>query len=202
MSDSTSDIRIVAVRGSVRPGNATSKVLEIVADEIRKDPDITLDVVDPATLHLAFPGQESNSSDARDLQKLVKRATGVILSTPEYHGGFSSVIKLVIENLGFPSALAGKPVALLGVAAGQIGAIKSLEALRSVCSHVGALVLPGPVSVASVRTVLDAEGRITDERTEKMVRGLGRNLIDHIHSHICPAVALEAMVRGNALSSC
>jgi len=195
-------IIIVAIRGSVRPGNATSKVLDVAADEIRKDPRITLEIVDPADLNLPFPGEESDSTDARDLQELVKSATGVILSTPEYHGGFSSVMKLVIENLGFPSVLAGKPVALLGVAAGQIGAIKSLEALRSVCSHVGALVLPGPVSVANVRTVLDAEGNITDERTEKMVRGLGTNLIDHIHSHVCPAVALEAMVRGEALSSC
>ncbi len=202
MTKDASGIRIVAVKGSVRPGNATSKVLDIVADEIRKDSRLTLDIVDPANLDLPFPGEESDSDDARDLQELVKSATGVILSTPEYHGGFSSVIKLVIENLGFPSALAGKPVALLGVAAGQIGAIKSLEALRSVCSHVGALVLPGPVSVANVRTVLDAEGNITDERTEKMVRGLGTNLIDHIHSHVCPAVALEAMVRGEALSSC
>ena len=202
MSKDASGIRIVAVKGSVRPGNATSKVLDIVADEIRKDSRITLDIVDPAHLDLPFPGEESDSDDARDLQELVKSATGVILSTPEYHGGFSSVIKLVIENLGFPSALAGKPVALLGVAAGQIGAIKSLEALRGVCSHVGALVLPGPVSVANVRSVLDTEGNITDERTEKMVRGLGTTLIDHIHSQVCPAVALEAMVRGESLSSC
>ena len=63
--------------------------------------------------------------------------------------------KLIIENLGFPSVLATKPVALLGVAAGQIGAIKSLEQLRSVLSHVGAIVLPGPVSVAGVQGVFD-----------------------------------------------
>jgi chromate reductase len=201
MSKDTSGIRIVAVKGSVRPGNATSKVLEIVADEIRRDPGIALDIVDPATLRLPFPGEDPHSRDAREMRTLVAGATGVILSTPEYHGGYSSVIKLVIENLGFPSALAGKPVALLGVAAGQIGAIKSLEALRSVCSHVGALVLPGPVSVANVRTVLDDDGTISDERIERRVRGLGRTLIDYIRAHICPAVALEAMVRGEAPGS-
>ena len=48
----------------------------------------------------------------------------------------------MIENMGFPSVLAGKPVSLLGVAAGRIGAIKSLESLRGVCSHIGAIVLP------------------------------------------------------------
>jgi len=80
------------------------------------------------------------------------------------------VIKLVIESLGFPSALAGKPNALLGVAAGQIGAVKSLEALRSVCSHVGAIVLPGPVSVANVRAVFDDDGSIRDEKIEARIR--------------------------------
>ncbi len=32
-------------------------------------------------------------------------------------------MKLVIENLGHPSVLSGKPVALLGVASGAIGAV-------------------------------------------------------------------------------
>jgi hypothetical protein len=36
---------------------------------------------------------------------------------------------------------------------GSIGAIKSLEQLRSVCAHVGALALPLPVSVANVQQV-------------------------------------------------
>ena len=34
----------------------------------------------------------------------------VVLATPEYHGSFSSVMKLMIENLGFPSVLEGKSV--------------------------------------------------------------------------------------------
>jgi FMN reductase len=48
-------------------------------------------------------------------------------------------MKLAIDNLGFPSMLSGKPISLLGVAAGVIGAIKSLEELRGICSHVGAV---------------------------------------------------------------
>ena len=108
------------------------------------------------------------------------------------------MIKLVIENLGFPSVLAGKPVALLGVAGGVIGAVKALEHLRSVCSHIGAIVLPGPVSVAGVQKVFDAEGRCLDAGIEKRIRGAAKNLIDYIHSNICPRVALEEMVRREA----
>ena len=185
---------IVAVRGRVRPGNYTNKSLALVIDELEKEERVGVRVVDPATLDLPLPGQgDSTSTD--ELQALVEEATGVVLSTPEYHGSYSSAIKLVIENMGFPSALSGKPVVLLGVAAGQIGAIKALEHLRSVASHVGAIVLPGPVSIAGVQDAFAEDGRCLDERLEKRIRGLATHLLDYIHVSICPRLALEAMVR-------
>ncbi len=194
MSDARDgQIRIAAILGTARPGNFTAKALALVIDEIAKRDGIALDVIDPAGMDLAAPG--ANSADAEALAEIVSKATGVIFATPEYHGTYASVAKLIIENLGFPSVLAGKPVALVGVAAGQIGAIKALEHLRSVLSHVGAIVLPGPVSVAGVRAVFDEDGACTDETTERRLRGVADNLIDYIRANICPRVALEQMVR-------
>lgn len=193
------NINIVAIKGSVRPGNYTSKALDLCIDELQKNQGITVQVIDPATMQLPFPGMQGNTPEVEMLKIAVSEATGVILSTPEYHGGHSSVIKLVIENLGFPSVLAGKPVALLGVAAGSIGAIKSLESLGSICSHVGAIVLPGPVSVAHVQKVFDREGNCLDESVEKRIRGLATNLISYIEESICPRIALEAMVRAGTV---
>ncbi len=190
-------IRIVAVLGTARPENFTSKALALVIDEIAKHGNIALDLIDPAAQDLPFPGADPDSAETKALQDMVSGATGVIFSTPEYHGSFSSMAKLIIENLGFPSVLAGKPVALLGVAAGRIGAIKALEQLRSVLSHIGAVVLPGPVSVAGVQQVFDDKGRCLDENIETLVRGVATNLIDYINSNICPRMTLERMVREN-----
>jgi len=199
MNDGKRDgIRIVAVLGTARPGNYTARALALVTDEIEKRGDIALDVIDPAGMDLPFPGTDADAPDAKALQEMVSRATGVVFSTPEYHGTYSAMTKLILENLGFPSVLAGKPVGLLGVAAGQIGAIKALEHLRSVLSHIGAIVLPGPVSVAGVQQVFDEDGRCLDERMEGLIRGVATNLIDYIHSNICPRVALEQFVRGEA----
>lgn len=196
MEGTPNGIRIVAVCGSVRPGNYTSMALDLVVDELRNQHRVAVDVIHPETLNLPFPGLDPKSEASRSLQSLVKGATGVVLSTPEYHGSFSSVIKLVIENLGFPSALAGKPVALLGVAAGVIGAIKSLEMLRGVCSHVGALALPLPVSVANVQKVFEPSGRCLDPGMEKLIRGVAMNLMNYIHNSVCPAITLERLLRG------
>jgi len=191
-------IRIVAAVGSVRPGNFTLKAMNLVLNEMGRHRDVETQLIDPAKLKMALPGTAQDNSTMEALQKMVAEATGVILATPEYHGSYSSVIKLVIEHLGFPSVLSGKPVALLGVAAGSIGAIKALEHLRSVCSHVGAIVLPGPVSVAAVHKVFDDQGRCLDPGIEKRIRGVATNLVDYIRNTVCPRVALEQMVRADS----
>ena len=188
-------IKIVTICGSVRPGNYTSMALALALSEFAKRSDVEVDALDLAAFDLPFPGRGARDTSSERFRESVKSATGVVLATPEYHGSFSSVTKLAIENLGFPSVLAGKPVSLLGVAAGQIGAIKSLEHLRSVCSHVGAIVLPSLVSVANVQQVFDKEGRCLDSSTEKRIRAVATSLLDYIQGAICPRMVLEAMVR-------
>jgi NAD(P)H-dependent FMN reductase len=195
MEDSARPIRIVVINGSVRPRNYTSMASAYVVDELRKHPKVSVAEVHPEDLNLPFPGTDPNSPATRKLQQIVGQATGVVLVTPEYHGSFSSVMKLVIENLGFPSALAGKPIALLGVAAGAIGAIKSLEHLRGVVSHVGGIALPLPISIANVQKAFDGEGHILDPSVEKMLRQVATNLLGYIEKNICPSVTLERLLR-------
>ncbi len=194
MLSKNNPIKIVAILGSVRPNNLTSKALALVIDEIKKDPQIEVEIIDPNDFQLGLPGKRINSSVIK-LQKIVAQATGIVLATPEYHGSYSSVIKLVIENLGYPSVIAGKPVALLGVADGQIGAIKALEHLRSVCSHIGAIVLPGIVSVSGIHKLFDPKGRCSDKKMERRIRSVATNLIAYIEN-IAPRKALEEFVRG------
>ena len=187
-------IHIVAICGSVRSGSNTSKVLAIVIDELSKQDHVSVTLVDPNEFELPLPGKKgATPSDV--LEKIAAEATGLILATPEYHGSYSSVMKLIIENLGYPSVIAGKPVALLGVASGQIGAIKAIEHLSSVCAHIGAIVLPGPVSVANVHKLLGPNGECLDKNVEKRIRNLGMTLVNYIRQNLSPHTALEEMVR-------
>jgi chromate reductase, NAD(P)H dehydrogenase (quinone) len=196
MDQASEKIKIVLIKGSVRPNNYTSMASALVVDELRKDSHVEVEVIDPGELNLPLPGVNPNAEGTRKLQAAVKSATAVILATPEYHGGISSVTKLVIENLGFPSVLAGKPVALLGVAAGSIGAIKALEQLRSICSHIGAIVLPLAVSIPNVQKVLDKAGHPLDPAVEKLIRSVATNVLNYVHQNICPSVTLERLLRG------
>ncbi|MCA8950753.1 MAG: NAD(P)H-dependent oxidoreductase [Planctomycetes bacterium] len=201
MTEHRDSIHVAVVTGSVRPDNFTRKAALLTVDELQRQDNVEVELIEPADLELTFPGvQTANSvAAANRLRESVARASGVVLATPEYHGSVSSVLKCVIENLGFPSVLAGKPVALLGVAAGAIGAIKALEQLRRICSHVGAIVLPGPVSVAGVQQAFAADGTCRDAAVEKRVRGVGTTLLDYLRNSVCPRVNLERMAREGRL---
>ena len=187
-------MNIIALQGSVRPGNNTAKALSVVAGVFSTMDDVNFEIIDPTKMDLRLPGRGS-SDHAKYMQQKVADAAAVILATPEYHGSFSSVMKLLIDNLGFPSVLKGKPVALLGVAAGSIGAIKALEHLRSVASHVGAIVLPGPVSIAGVRTAFDETGVLVDKNLNALIYMLAEGLVEYVKVHTCPMKELEAVVR-------
>ena len=191
---------IVTISGTSRPDNYTARALAVVNQELEARGARVVSF-DGRELSLPFPGHPG-TDDAAALREAVKDASGLVLATPEYHGTYSAMTKLIVENLGFPSSLAGKPVALLGVAAGRIGAIKALEHLRSVCAHTGALVLPRAVSVAGVRAAFDAEGACTDAETEEALRGLAGTLLEFLHDYVYPKAALEAMVRGEAVPWC
>ena len=188
-------IKIATVSGSAQKNNNTEHALALVHNELTKMAEVEVIDIRPKNLKLAIPGMDMDGSDRGKLQAMLKEADGVILATPEYHGSFSSLLKLTIENMGFPSAIKGKPVGLLGVAGGSIGAVKSLEHLRSVCAHVGALVLPGSISIANVRSVFDDEGNCLDTEAEKSIRKVATRIVQYIEDTSCPKRSFEEMIR-------
>jgi chromate reductase len=191
---------IVCISGTSRPGNYTARTLRVVHAELERQ-GAPVAFVDARDLELNFPGK-GVSTDGAKLKEAVADATALVLATPEYHGGFCAMTKLIIENLGFPSELSGKPIALLGVAGGRIGAVKSLEQLRSVCAHTGAFVLPMAVSIAGVRRVFEDDGNCTDEGTERVLKDLAGSLLKFVDTYVGPEhrAVLEESIRGGDAS--
>ncbi len=177
-------IHLVAVAGSVRRDGYTRQFLDILLGVLGEYPDVTLDCIDPTDYSLAFPGQPEAVALQEALMERCRHADGFILSTPEYHGSYSSVLKVLIDNMGYPSIMEGKPVSLLGIAAGRLGAIKSLEHLRSVSSHLGAVVLPYPVSVSEAHTKLDENGKCVDKDLNELIHKCAEQLVRYTRNHV------------------
>lgn len=163
-------VRIAILLGSARPHANSAKVMNIVTKSFLDEPDVALDIVDPRHMELPVPGPESNKvaveKVSQSLQARLKNADGIVLLTPEYDGTISSVMKLLIEYLGYPSVLYGKPVSLIGIAGGRIGAHRALEHLRSIATHIGCHVLPGSVSVGGAYGLFGEKGECLEPEIE------------------------------------
>jgi len=190
-------MKISMILGSARRNNPTEMAYRIALKELQQFKSVEVVEIIPSELKLSVPGVESEKLDQEWLQQMVKNTEGVIIVTPEYHGGFSSLIKLVIENLGYPSALSGKAVSLIGVAGGQMGAVKSLEQLRSVCFHVGALVLPGSVSIPMSRFVFDEDGNCLDAEIGMLIKDCISRLVQFVQDMKSPEISTEDMSKSD-----
>jgi FMN reductase len=173
--------KIVAIIGSISKNSFTRKSLKIAVSEIEKHDNFSVEIIDPRDFDLPFPGSGIMNESKAKLREIVGRADAALIATPEYNGSYSSIIKLVIENLGYPSELSGKPIGLLGVASGDMGAIKSIEALRGVCAHIGGFVLPNATSIPNVDKKFDSEGNCIDEQTERRIKRVGSELVKFIN---------------------
>jgi NAD(P)H-dependent FMN reductase len=83
---------IVGISGTSRPGNYTSRALEVTLDEIKKaDLDARVELVDGRALQLGFPGAPP-TADAQRLQTLLREAAGVVLATEEALRGLARAL--------------------------------------------------------------------------------------------------------------
>ena len=117
----------------------------------------------------------------------MKHATdSVVLATPEYHGSFSSVMKLVIENLGFPSALQGKPVALMAWLTAERSAPSSHWSNCAVSRLTWARLSSAHASVGGQRAIGVRSRRPYHGRRhrEHDSRRCSRNVMEYIHGNV------------------
>ena len=160
-----------------RPGSNTEKVAERVA-EIYKAKGSPLEVVD---LHNLPPEIFAPSSYAEKpasfapFQDTLTRASGVVVVTPEYNGGFPGVFKYFIDMLEFPATFKGKPFAFVGLSAGGGGAVRPIEQFSTLVTYLRGINYPVSVSIPGINGHLDEKFRLKTpeiiERLEKQADG-------------------------------
>ena len=170
-------MRIVGICGSLREGSYTRLALA-VALRGAADAGAETRLIDLRKYKLVFcDGGDSDEvpEDVSRLSEEVKGAQGVILATPEYHGGYSGVLKNALDLMGFDE-FEGKMIGLVGVSGGSTGAFGALSALRSVGRALHAWVVPEQAAVANVDKVFDEQGNCRDKAIEKRLKAVGHQV--------------------------
>ncbi len=168
-------IKIVGICGSLREGSYTHAALT-VALRGAAEAGAQTQLINLRDYKLPFcDGGDADSADAKKLRAEVSAAQGIILATPEYHGGFSGVLKNALDLMGFDE-FEGKMIGLVGISGGAMGAFSALNTLRTVGRAVHAWVVPEQASVPHASDVFDDAGHCKDPRVEKRLKEVGRQV--------------------------
>jgi FMN reductase len=177
-------IRVVAICGSLRRGSYTRLALTI-ALEGAQEVGAQARLIDLRDYQLVFCGQDDESAHPEDVVRLrreVAQAQGVILGTPEYHGGYSGVLKNALDLLA-SAEIEGKMIGLVGVSGGKLGATDALNGLRAIGRALHAWVIPEQASIPEAYKAFSETGHLKDQELVKRLKVVGRNVARFAYLH-------------------
>lgn len=179
------DLKIAAISGSIRPGSYTRMAIAVALSGAAEF-GVTTELIDLCDYALPHVGskQDSEHPEALRLREAVKSAHGIILGTPEYHGGFSGVLKNALDLMGFEE-FESKVIGLVAVSGGTMGGSIALSGLRTVGRALHAWVIPEEAGVPEAWKAFAADGSVTDPKMEARLKNVGLQVARFTRLHRC-----------------
>jgi len=111
------------------------------------------------------------------LGEKIRSASALVISTPEYNGGISGVLKNVVDWLSREKqmSLGGKHLMLVAASPGALGGVRGLWHARQPFEALGTYVYPNMIGVPGAYGAFDEKGQIKDlALAEKLKKALSQ----------------------------
>lgn len=120
--------------------------------------------------------QPSPSQEVLDFANKIKSADGVIITTPEYNGGYPASLKNVVDLLY--DEWRRKPIAISTASDGVFGGTQVITSLQFSLWKIRAWTVPAMFPVPKVQSTFDEAGNATDKAaTDKRATGFIKELL-------------------------
>lgn len=166
--------RIAVIAGTHRCNSVSGKIARQVCAMYREI-GIDVDLIDLAELPESIFGSASyddryNPDTTLARKFIAARALHVV--TPEYNGAYPGSLKHVLDAVPYRQSFDDKPVALVGIAAGDFGGLRAVDQLSAVFQYRNANVFGRKVYVRNIdEASTDANGHLTEpEIVERLKR--------------------------------
>ncbi|MBE9128979.1 MULTISPECIES: NADPH-dependent FMN reductase [unclassified Coleofasciculus] len=170
-------VKIVGINGSLRSKSYSYQALTLAVQRVEALGAAT-EILDLRQMQLPFcigsddyPGYP----DVTRLRETVQTADGLILVTPEYHGGVSGVLKNALDLMTFDH-LSGKVTGLISVLGGQSNS-NALNDLRLIMRWVHAWVIPEQIAIGQAWKAFGEDGKLLDEKLSKRLDQFAESLV-------------------------
>lgn len=170
-----STLRVLGISGSLRRGSFNTALLR-AATEIAEAEQLPLRIeladLRPIPMYDDDLRAAGVPTPVEELRAAIAAADAVLFATPEYNYSVPGVLKNAIDWASRPPSqpFAGKPFAVMGASGGPSGTMRMQYHLRQIAVFLDMHPLNKPeVFVRNASALFDAEGRLTDEATRKVI---------------------------------
>lgn len=185
--------RIIAFAGSTRESSYNKRLVTIAANSARESgADVKL--IDLRDFQMPLfdedlEAKEGKNEAAREFKQLLIDCDGVLISSPEYNGSLSAVLKNAIdwatradegEAPGSLPAFRGKVISLMSASPGGLGGLRGLVHLRAILGGLGCIMLPAQLAVSGAHNAFDESGNLKNEKQQQQILTQGRELSNFI----------------------
>ncbi len=171
-------IKIIGISGSLRAKSYNTGLLHFVRAHLPEG--VSMDIADLSQIPLFNQDTESEIPPAvQRLKDAIAGADAVLIATPEYNHSIPGVLKNAIDWASRrPNVFNGKPLGIVG-AGGQFGTTRAQYHLRQIAAALNMHPVNVPqVLVYNAWEKFDAEGRLFDEETQKVLMAHVQALLD------------------------
>jgi chromate reductase len=168
-------LKILAFAGSLRTGSFNKALVRCAVEECPSG--MAVEVFDLEGIPPFNADQEQTPPDrVREFKEKIRTADALLMATPEYNYSISGVLKNAIDWASRPKEtmpLKGKPVAIMSASTGRFGGARAQMHLRHCFVFLDMHAINDPqVMLSDAANNVDANGRVTNEKTRQLVRQL------------------------------
>ncbi len=176
-------IRVLGIGGSLRQPSQSETALRMALRGAEEAGAVT-ELISADGLRLPLypsPDMESDPAVAA-LLAAARRADGLILASPAYHGTMSGALKNALDYLQYladddPPYLDGRAVGVLSTGDGTQAVVQTVDALRNVVHALRAWPTPIGVAVHEAHRALQ-RGTVSDEHVAAQLRAMGAQVAE------------------------
>lgn len=171
-------MKVLAISGSLRTGSYNTMLVSASLDHAPSDMEIEVyDGLGSLPLYDGDLDTETPPDAVVDLHRRIRDADGLLIATPEYNYSIPGPLKNCIDWASRPfegsRSLERKPIAIMGASPTNFGSVRAQLHLRHVFTWTDSRVVVKPeVIMFLAHERFDASGKLTDETSAELLRGL------------------------------
>ncbi|HEX9713560.1 MAG TPA: NADPH-dependent FMN reductase [Actinomycetota bacterium] len=180
---------IVGIGGTTRAGSSTEKALRFTLAVCEEEGATTTclagDVL--AALPHYAPENPERAPEAQTLIAECRRADGIVIASPGYHGTISGLVKNALDYTedmreDDPPYFAGRAIGCIATGAGWQGTVMTLDTIRSIAHALRGWPTPMGAAINSTLKVFGPGGELLDERVRFQLTQVAREVVSFASS--------------------